>query len=83
MCYFGYLLFLNVILLFLSGNQSTSFYVGVTDMMSEPTILVRYLLSNLTGSTVNVTQENCKNQREDKDDQESKHVRFTAAECSF
>lgn len=63
-------------ILFLSGNQSTSFYVGVTDMMSEPTILVRYLLSNLTGSTVNVTQENCKNQRENKDDHESKHVRF-------
>uniref|UniRef100_A0A3Q3XPZ6 Nicastrin n=1 Tax=Mola mola TaxID=94237 RepID=A0A3Q3XPZ6_MOLML len=43
---------------------------------SEPTLLVQYLLANLTGSTVNVTQDNCQNQREDEDDKESKHMYY-------
>lgn len=48
----------------------------MTGQSSEATFLVQYLLANLTGSTVNITQENCQNQREDEDDKESKHVRF-------
>lgn len=71
------MLFSNVNL-FLSGNKTTNFYIGVTAGSSEVSLLVQHLLANLTGSTVNITQENCKNQREDKDDKESKHVRFTA-----
>uniref|UniRef100_A0A671W4J9 Nicastrin n=1 Tax=Sparus aurata TaxID=8175 RepID=A0A671W4J9_SPAAU len=43
--------------------------------ISEPTLLVQYLLANLTGSTPNITQDNCQNQREDEEDKESKHVR--------
>lgn len=48
--------------------------MGVTQQSSEPTLLVQHLLANLTGSTVNVTQENCQNQRQDEEDKESKHV---------
>lgn len=48
--------------------------MGVTQQSSEPTLLVQQLLANLTGSIVNVTQENCVNQRENEDDKESKHV---------
>lgn len=53
-----------------------NFYVGVTGHPSELTLLVQYLLANLTGSIINITQENCQNQREDQDDKESKHVRL-------
>lgn len=60
-----------------SVNRPTNFYVGVTQQSSEPTLLVQHLLANLTGSTVNVTQENCQNQREDEEDKESKHVCFS------
>uniref|UniRef100_A0A669DGX2 Nicastrin n=1 Tax=Oreochromis niloticus TaxID=8128 RepID=A0A669DGX2_ORENI len=59
---------------FLSGDRPTNFYVGVTQQHSEPTLLVQYLLANLTGTTVNITQDNCQNQREDEDDKESKHI---------
>lgn len=59
-----------------SANRPTNFYVGVTSQSSEPTLLVQYLLANLTGSVINITQENCQNQREDQDDKESKHVRL-------
>ncbi|XP_075875759.1 nicastrin [Nelusetta ayraudi] len=55
-------------------NRPTNFYVGVTQQSSEPTLLVQQLLANLTGSVVNVTQENCVNQRENEDDKESKHI---------
>lgn len=55
-------------------NRPTNFYVGVTQQTSEPTLLVQHLLANLTGTTVNVTQENCQNQRENEDDTENKHV---------
>lgn len=61
---------------FLTANRPTNFYVGVTSQPSEPTLLVQYLLANLTGSVINITQENCQNQREDEDDKESKHVRL-------
>uniref|UniRef100_A0A3Q1EQ29 Nicastrin n=1 Tax=Acanthochromis polyacanthus TaxID=80966 RepID=A0A3Q1EQ29_9TELE len=54
-------------------DRPTNFYVGVDMQSSEPTLLVQYLLANLTGSTVNVTQENCQNQREDENDKENKH----------
>ncbi|XP_056913660.1 nicastrin [Takifugu flavidus] len=56
------------------ANKPTNFYVGVTGQSSEATFLVQYLLANLTGSIVNITQENCQNQREDQDDKESKHI---------
>ncbi|XP_037537832.1 nicastrin [Nematolebias whitei] len=58
------------------SNKTTNFYIGVTAGSSEVTLLVQHLLANLTGSTVNITQENCKNQREDKDDKESKHIYY-------
>uniref|UniRef100_A0A671W029 Nicastrin n=1 Tax=Sparus aurata TaxID=8175 RepID=A0A671W029_SPAAU len=44
--------------------------------ISEPTLLVQYLLANLTGSTPNITQDNCQNQREDEEDKESKHFYY-------
>lgn len=65
----------------LSANRATNFYVGVSGQPSEPTHLVQYLLANLTGSVVNVTQEDCQNQREDKDDNESKHVSLFTMSC--
>lgn len=55
------------------ANRPTNFYVGVAQQSSEPTLLVQHLLANLTGSTVNITQENCQNQREDENDKDSKH----------
>ncbi|XP_006792416.1 nicastrin [Neolamprologus brichardi] len=55
-------------------DRPTNFYVGVTQQHSEPTFLVQYLLANLTGTTVNITQDNCQNQREGEDDKESKHI---------
>uniref|UniRef100_A0A3Q0S248 Nicastrin n=1 Tax=Amphilophus citrinellus TaxID=61819 RepID=A0A3Q0S248_AMPCI len=55
-------------------SKPTNFYVGVSQQASEPTVLVQSLLANLTGTVVNVTQENCQNQREDEDDKESKHT---------
>lgn len=61
---------------FLTANRPTNFYVGVASQYSEPTPLVQYLLANLTGSVINITQENCQKQREDEDDNESKHVRL-------
>ncbi|XP_008293241.1 nicastrin [Stegastes partitus] len=56
------------------NDRPTNFYVGVSQQSSEPTLLVQYLLANLTGSTVNVTQDNCQNQRVDENDKESKHT---------
>ncbi|KAM4727874.1 nicastrin [Anableps anableps] len=56
------------------SNTTANFYISVEQQISLPTVLVQYMLANLTGSTVNVTQENCKNQREDEDDKESKHL---------
>nr|XP_057947361.1 nicastrin [Doryrhamphus excisus] len=55
-------------------NTPTNFYVGVSQQSSEPTSLVRHLLANLTGSVVNVTQDDCQKQREDEKDSESKHI---------
>uniref|UniRef100_A0A3P8TRQ4 Nicastrin n=1 Tax=Amphiprion percula TaxID=161767 RepID=A0A3P8TRQ4_AMPPE len=55
-------------------DRPTNFYVGVNQQSSEPTLLVQYLLANLTGSAINITQENCQNQREDENDKESKHM---------
>ncbi|XP_044076680.1 nicastrin [Siniperca chuatsi] len=57
-------------------NRPTNFYVSVAQQPSEPTILVQYLLANLTGSTTNITQDNCQNQREDEKDKESKHMYY-------
>ncbi|XP_073347489.1 nicastrin [Pagrus major] len=58
------------------ANRPTNFYVGVAQQSSEPTLLVQYLLANLTGSTPNITQENCQSQREDEEDKESKHMYY-------
>ncbi|KAK7944326.1 hypothetical protein WMY93_000054 [Mugilogobius chulae] len=55
-------------------DRPTNFYTGVHMQKSEPSFLVEYILANLTGTVVNVTQENCKNQRENADDKESKHL---------
>ncbi|XP_049454184.1 nicastrin [Epinephelus fuscoguttatus] len=55
-------------------DKPTNFYVGVTQQSSVPTLLVQHLLANLTGTTVNVTKEDCQNQREDENDKESKHM---------
>ncbi|XP_053185275.1 nicastrin [Scomber japonicus] len=55
-------------------DSPTNFYVGVAQQSSEPTLLVQHLLANLTGNTINITQENCQNQREDENDKESKHL---------
>uniref|UniRef100_A0A672IN06 Nicastrin n=1 Tax=Salarias fasciatus TaxID=181472 RepID=A0A672IN06_SALFA len=41
---------------------------------SEPTLLVQYLLANLTGSVVNVTQEDCQKQREHEKDEDSNYM---------
>ncbi|XP_076004501.1 nicastrin [Genypterus blacodes] len=52
-------------------------YVGVSQHSSTAktaTVLVQFLLANLTGTTPNITQEDCNNQRENKDDTESKHM---------
>ncbi|XP_068587556.1 nicastrin [Cebidichthys violaceus] len=57
-------------------DRPTNFYVGVAQQSSEPTFLVQYLLANLTGSIVNVTQENCQNQRENEEDKETKHMYY-------
>ncbi|XP_043990609.1 nicastrin [Gambusia affinis] len=59
---------------FLSDNDTVNFYISVEQQASLPTILVKYLLANLTGTVVNVTQENCRNQKESEDDKESKHL---------
>ncbi|KAM4551222.1 nicastrin [Odontesthes bonariensis] len=56
------------------ANRPTNFYIGVNQQTSEPTFLVQYLLANLTGSTINITKENCQNHRENEDDKESKHM---------
>ncbi|XP_034558284.1 nicastrin [Notolabrus celidotus] len=56
------------------ADRPTNFYVGVAQQSSEPTLLVQYLLANLTGSTPNITQDDCQNQREDEKDTESKHM---------
>uniref|UniRef100_A0A7N9AWY7 Nicastrin n=1 Tax=Mastacembelus armatus TaxID=205130 RepID=A0A7N9AWY7_9TELE len=55
-------------------SKPPNYYVGVAQQSSEPTLLVQHLLANLTGRTVNITQENCQNQREDENDKESKHM---------
>ncbi|XP_035994479.1 nicastrin [Fundulus heteroclitus] len=55
-------------------NETANFYISVERQTSLPTVLVQHLLANLTGSTANVTQEDCKNQRENQDDKESKHL---------
>ncbi|XP_061587896.1 nicastrin [Cololabis saira] len=56
------------------SDTTTNLYVGVTQQPSKPTYLVQCLLANFTGSTVNVTQEDCQNQRASEDDKESKHM---------
>ncbi|KAJ0059332.1 hypothetical protein NL108_015517, partial [Boleophthalmus pectinirostris] len=54
-------------------DRPTNFYSGVHMQRSEPSFLVEYILANLTGNVVNVTEENCKSQREREDDKDSKH----------
>uniref|UniRef100_A0A3B4A4K7 Nicastrin n=1 Tax=Periophthalmus magnuspinnatus TaxID=409849 RepID=A0A3B4A4K7_9GOBI len=54
-------------------DRPTNFYTGVHLQKSEASFLVEYILANLTGTVVNVTQENCKNQRENEDDKDNKY----------
>lgn len=61
---------------YLLANAPANLYVGVNGRSSELTLLVQYLLANLTGSIRNITQENCQSKREDQDDKESKDVRL-------
>ncbi|XP_015255039.1 PREDICTED: nicastrin [Cyprinodon variegatus] len=56
------------------NNKTTNFYISVLDQTSLPALLVKQMLANLTGITVNVTEEDCRNQRENKDDTESQHL---------
>nr|XP_020441788.1 nicastrin [Monopterus albus] len=56
------------------NDRPPNLYVGVTQQSSVPTLLVQHLLANLTGSAINITQDDCQNQREDKDDKENKHM---------
>nr|XP_046264044.1 nicastrin [Scatophagus argus] len=58
------------------ANRPANLYIGVVQQSSEPTLLVQHLLANLTGSTVNVTQDNCQNQRENEEDTQSKHMYY-------
>ncbi|XP_029380568.1 nicastrin [Echeneis naucrates] len=58
------------------NDRPLNLYVGVYQQASEPTALVHHLLANLTGSVLNITQENCNNQREDEEDKESKHMYY-------
>ena len=67
----------------LSANGPPNLYVGAIQQSSEPTVLVQFLLANLTGSTINITRDNCQNQREDEEDKESKHVRHILMESIF
>uniref|UniRef100_A0A8C6SV38 Nicastrin n=1 Tax=Neogobius melanostomus TaxID=47308 RepID=A0A8C6SV38_9GOBI len=57
-----------------SINQSLIYSALQLHLDQSATFLVEYILANLTGKVVNVTQEDCKNQRENKDDKESKHM---------
>lgn len=54
-------------------DRPTNFYTGVYMQKSEASFLVEHILANLTGTVVNVTQEDCKSQRDNKDDKDSKH----------
>ncbi|KAL6103809.1 ncstn [Pungitius sinensis] len=56
------------------ADQPVNLYVGVVQQNSELTTLVQHLLANLTGTTLNITQENCKTQREYEQDKENKHM---------
>nr|XP_061795109.1 nicastrin-like [Nerophis lumbriciformis] len=57
-------------------DTATNFYVGVVaqQKINEPTYLVQHLLASLTGSVVNVTQQDCDNKRTNESDTESKHM---------
>ncbi|XP_072296314.1 nicastrin [Eucyclogobius newberryi] len=55
-------------------DRPTNFYTGIHLQKSEPSFLVEFILANLTGTVVNVTQDDCKGQRENADDKESKHL---------
>ncbi|KAJ0011558.1 hypothetical protein NQD34_012533 [Periophthalmus magnuspinnatus] len=62
-----------ICLLCVAVDRPTNFYTGVHLQKSEASFLVEYILANLTGTVVNVTQENCKNQRENEDDKDNKY----------
>uniref|UniRef100_UPI003AAA7B3C nicastrin isoform X3 n=1 Tax=Centroberyx gerrardi TaxID=166262 RepID=UPI003AAA7B3C len=61
----------------LLSELGCNYYVGVALSSSQArtsTRLVQYLLANLTGTALNITQDNCHNQKKDDDDTESKHM---------
>ncbi|XP_034040001.1 nicastrin [Thalassophryne amazonica] len=50
-------------------------YVGVAQQSSKlVTHSIQCLMANLTGTALNITQDNCQKQREHEDDTESKHM---------
>lgn len=54
------------------NNRPVNLYVSVNAQTNTLTHLVQCLLANLTGITINTTQENCQNQREDEKDTKNK-----------
>ncbi|KAM3866169.1 nicastrin [Diretmus argenteus] len=58
-------------------SSPPDYYVGVTMPQTQArtsTRLVQSLLANLTGTTVNITQDNCQKQKENEEDVENKHM---------
>ncbi|XP_056148836.1 nicastrin [Lampris incognitus] len=58
-------------------SEPPEYYVGValsSSLARTSTRLVQYVLANLTGTALNISQENCQNQRIDEEDKESKHM---------
>lgn len=67
----------------LSDNRPVNLYVSVNAQTNTLTHLVQCLLANLTGITINTTQENCQNQREDEKDTKNKQVILRTALLSL
>ncbi|KAM8838732.1 nicastrin [Synchiropus picturatus] len=58
-------------------NEPADLYVGAFQQsIHDSVVMLQHMLANLTGSTVNVTQEDCQNQREDKEDKDNKHLYY-------
>ncbi|XP_053739558.1 nicastrin [Synchiropus splendidus] len=58
-------------------NEPADLYVGAFQQsIHDSVVMLQHMLANLTGSTVNVTQEDCQNQREAKEDKDNKHLYY-------
>ncbi|RVE60976.1 hypothetical protein OJAV_G00166020 [Oryzias javanicus] len=56
-------------------NRPTNFYIGVAGQyVSEPFLIVQYILANLTGSIVNITKDICQNKKKDDNDIMNKDI---------